>query len=221
MFRKKLSLLVLFVLLAFIGTGQFGSSGCQCPTIPLLTYEYKVPYCTFNNIDLTNPNNIDRIALFSYVEVEYYDAQNNPIDTATQRKDLVKIIRGDTVFGGEAMQLPSPNAVNNFKIDTMQLNIPSNAVKAKVKFHVGAHYLLNDLTTDNWDDDDGIEAYAKNFYLGLTQVTGWTKIDEDIEGVHYYASEIVDGTLHGKFIGGDTPNIDQGFVTFSADVALK
>jgi len=30
-----------------------------------------------------------------------------------------------------------------------------------------------------------------------------------------------DGTLHGKFIGGDQFDSDQGYVTFSAEVALK
>jgi hypothetical protein len=30
-----------------------------------------------------------------------------------------------------------------------------------------------------------------------------------------------DGTLHGKFIGGHEEEIDQGYVTFSAEVALK
>lgn len=220
MLRRKLSLLILLVLLGFMATGQFG--GCQCPTIPILAYEYKIPYFTANNIDLTNLNNVDRVALFCYVEVEYYDVQNNVINNSTERKDLAKLIRGDTVFGEPVEQFPSSDAINNFKKDTMQLNIPSNAVKAKVKFHVGAHYLLNDLTTDHWDNDDGIEAYAKNFYLGLNKVTGWTKIEEDTEGVHEVTSEIMsDGTLHGKFIGGDTPEIDQGFVTFAAEVALK
>jgi len=222
MVRKKLSIMLLFVLLAFIGTGQFGLGGCQCPLFPVLTYEYKVPYCTANNIVITNPSEVDRIALFCYVEVEYYDAQNSLIENSIQRKDLVKIIRGDTVFNEEANIPPSPDAINNYKIDAINLNIPSNAVKARIKFHVGAHYLLNDLTTDHWDDDDGIEAYAKNFYLGINQVTGWTKIEEDTVGVHTAIAEIMsDGTLHGKFIGGHEEEIDQGYVTFSAEVALK
>ena len=219
MIRKKLSVMLLFVLLAFIGTGQFGLGGCQCPLIPVLTYEYKVPYCTANNIVITNPLEVDRIALFCYVEVEYYDAQNNLIENSTQRKDLVKIIRG---FGEEANIPPSPDAINNYKKDAMSLNIPSNAVKAKVKFHVGAHYLLNDLTTDHWDDDDGIEAYAKNFFLGINQVTGWTKTEEDTEGVYTAIAELMtDGTLHGKFIGGHQYDIDQGYVAFSAEVSLR
>ncbi|MCX7794979.1 MAG: hypothetical protein N2380_00430 [bacterium] len=221
MSKKKLSLLLLLVLLGFIVMGQFG--GCQCPLIPFLTYEYKIPYFTANNIDLTNLNNVDRIALFCFVEVEYYDAQNNLISNKTERKDLAKLIRGSTVFGDPVIMPPSPDAVNNFKPDTMQLNIPSNAVKAKVKFHVGAHYLLNDLNPPSYqDDDDGIEAYAKNFYLGFNKITGWTKIEEDTAGVHHSVSEVMsDGTLHGKFIGGHEYDIDQGFVTFSAEVALK
>ncbi|MBC7320214.1 hypothetical protein H5T89_06185 [bacterium] len=225
--KKKVSLLILFVLLAFIGTGQFGFGGCQCPTIPILTYEYKIPYFTANNftannIDLTNLNDVDRIALFCYVEVEYYDAQGNALVGSTERRYLAELIRGETVFGEEVNMPPSLDAVNNFKLDAMQLNIPSNAVKAKVKFHVGAHYLLNDLTSDHYDDDDGIEAYARNFSLGFNKLTGWTKIEEDTEDVHYFEAEIMQGeTLHGKFIGGHQFDTDQGYVTFSAEVALK
>ncbi len=220
MFKRKISLFTLLVLLAFIGTGQFGTSGCGCPLIPILVYEYKVPYLTANIISTTHPQ-VDRIALFCYVEVEYYDSQNNLLPNNTQRKDIVKIIRGDTVFGEEANILPPEGISNTFKSGAMQLNVPSNAVKAKVKFHVGAHYLLNDLTTDHWDDDDGIEAFATNFFLGITPVTGWNKIEEDTEGVHYSEVGILDGTLHGKFIGGDTSGIDQGYVTFAAEVALE
>lgn len=148
MFKRRISLFVLLVLLAFIGTGQFGVSGCGCPLIPMLVYEYKIPYLTANNISVTHPE-VDSIALFCYVQVEYYDSQDNPLTANTQRKDIVKIIKGSTVFGEEANILPPGGISNTFKADAMQLNVPSNAVKAKVKFHVGAHYLLNDLTTDH------------------------------------------------------------------------
>jgi hypothetical protein len=41
-------------------------------------------------------------------------------------------------------------------------------------------------------------------------------------GVHTAIAEIMnDGTLHGKFIGGHEFDIDQGYVTFFAEVALK
>lgn len=219
MIRKRF-LLVLLVFLAFTAMGQFG--GCQCPVIPMLSYEYKIPYFTANNIDLTNPNNVDRIALFCFVEVEYYDSQNNLLQANTERKYLAELIRGDTVFGGEVASPPNPNAVNNFMSDFMSLNIPSNAVKAKIKFHVGAHYLLNDLAEGPNDDDDGIEAYAKNFYLGFNKITGWEKEEEDTDGVHTAIAEIMtDETLHGKFIGGHEYDIDQGYVTFSAEVPLR
>lgn len=212
MFKRKIHLLILLALLAFIGTGQFGTSGCGCPLIPMLVYEYKVPYLTFNN----NPP--DRIEIYSYVEIEYYDAQNNPLTNDTQKKDLVKIIRG---FGDQDSSI-SCGISNNFRQDAIQLNIPTNAVRARIKFHVGAHFLLDELATDFWDDDDGIETSARNFFLGITKVTGWEKIEEDTGGVHYAVSEIMpDGTLHGKFIGGHEYNIDQGYVTFGTWVALK
>jgi hypothetical protein len=61
-----------------------------------------------------------------------------------------------------------------------------------------------------------------SFSFGINQVTGWTKIQEDTEGVHTAIAEIMsDGTLYGKFIGGHEFDIDQGYVTFSAEVALK
>ncbi len=218
MIRKRL-LLILLVFLAFTAMGQFG--GCQCPVIPMLSFEYEIPYFTANNIDLTNLNNVDRIALFCFVEVEYYDSQNNLLQNNTERRYLARLVKnipGEQVFE----QYPNPAAISNFIKDAMQLNIPSNAVKAKIKFHVGAHYLLNDLTNDHWDDDDGIEAYARDFYLGFNKITGWIKAEEDNEGVHTAIAEIMsDGTLHGKFIGGDEYDIDQGYVTFSAEVPLR
>ncbi len=187
----------------------------------MLSFEYKIPYFTANNIDLTNLNNVDRIALFCFVEVEYYDSQNNLLQNNTERRYLARLVKnipGEQVFE----QYPNPAAISNFIKDAMQLNIPSNAVKAKIKFHVGAYYLLNDLTNDHWDDDDGIEAYARDFYLGFNKITGWIKAEEDNEGVHTAIAEIMsDGTLHGKFIGGDEYDIDQGYVTFSAEVPLR
>lgn len=217
MFKRKISLLVLLALLAFIGTGQFGTSGCGCPLIPMLVYEYKVPYLTFNNPEP------DRIALFCYTEIEYYDSQDNLLEDYTQRRDLVKIIIGDTGFGEQATILPPHGISNEFRSDAIRLNIPTNAVKAKVKFHVGAHYLLNDYNPPDYvDNDDGIEAFARNFFLGINQLTGWEKEEEDLEGVHQAVAEIMsDGTLHGKFIGGHEHDIDQGRVTFVAWVALQ
>lgn len=219
MIRKRF-LLILLVFLAFTAMGQFG--GCQCPVIPMLSFEYKIPYFTANNIDPTNLNNVDRIALFCFVEVEYYDSQNNLLQNNTERRYLARLVRGSTDFGGEVTDPPNPNAINSFMRDFMSLNIPSNAVKAKIKFHIGAHYLLNDLTNDHWDNDDGIEAYAKNFYLGFNKITGWEEEEKDTYGVHTAIAEIMtDETLHGKFIGGHEYDIDQGYVTFSAEVPLR
>ena len=76
----------------------------------------------------------------------------------------------------------------------MQLNIPNNAVKAKILIHVGGQ---------------------------TTKVTGWEITDSDIDGVFDPVAEITpDDILHGKFIGADPHDVDQGLVTFVAEVAL-
>ena len=210
--RKKISLGILLVLLGLIATGQAGTSGCQCgPSPSTLSYEYKVPYCTANNEN-------DRVALLCYIEVHYYDAQDAEIGKV--RKDLVKVIRGDTIFGELSEQFPPVGAVNLFKRDSVQLNIPDSAVKAKVIFHVGGYYLLDD-NGNAADQDDGIEALLKNVYLGTNKVTGWEIASYDDIGIYQYMGTIEDdGTLWGKIIGGKVILLDQGFVTFSAEVPL-
>jgi|YelNatPaOPRAMG01_1025707.scaffolds.fasta_scaffold17762_3 hypothetical protein len=211
--RKKIPLAIFLVILAFIATGQTGLfSGCQC-VLPVLSYQYEVPYCTANN---PSP---DRVLLLSYVKVEYYDAQNQLL-SGSDEKYLVKVARG-SVGVEPSEQFPPSDAINNFKSDTLSLNIPNNAVKAKVTFSVQGHYLLDDTASNYYDPDDGIEAYLKNIYLGTTKVTGWTIASSDTSGVFQAVAEITsDGTLHGKFIGADTHNIDQGFVDFVAEVPL-
>ena len=215
--RKKISLGIFLVLLGLIATGQVGTSGCQCPGPtpsgpPAFSYDYKVPYCTANN------GENDRVALFCYVEVLYYDAQDNKIGTG-YKKDLVKVIRGSTLLGEPSEQFPPADAIDNFKRESFQLNIPDSAVKAKVNFHVGAHYLLNDGV--GADHDDGIEALLKNVYVGNDKVTGWDIGELDYEGVDECVHEIgSDGTLRGRIVGGGTSGIDQGFVTFFAEVPL-
>jgi len=130
------------------------------------------------------------------------------------------VIRGDTIFGELSEQFPPASAVNFFKRDSVQLNIPDSAVKAEVIFHVGAHYLLDD-NGDAVDQNDGIEALLKNVYLGTNKVTGWEVASYDDIGIYQYIGTIEDdGTLWGKIIGGKVILLDQGFVTFSAEVPL-
>lgn len=212
MIRKKISLGILLVLLGLIATGQAGTSGCQCgPSPSSLSYDYKVPYCTADNEN-------DRVALLCYIEVHYYDSQDAEIGKV--RNDLVKVIRGDTIFGELSEQFPPASAVNFFKRDSVQLNIPDSAVKAEVIFHVGAHYLLDD-NGDAVDQNDGIEALLKNVYLGTNKVTGWEVASYDNLGVYEYIGTIEeDETLRGRIVGGEMMLIDQGFVTFSAEVPL-
>jgi len=217
MFRKKLSLLVLLILLAFIGTGQFGLGGCQC-NLPLLIYKYHIPYCVANN------ESPDRIAIFAYIELQPYDSQNNPCGSP-QRKYLVLVHRGDTVFYPSIPHAEMFVNTTDYKQGEFLVEIPRDAVKAQIIFHVGAHYLLNDnAENDNAgnDEDDGIEAYLKDIYLLEKKVTGWTIIDSDLYGVYQATAEILPNeVLHGKFIGGHEYDIDQGYVTFAAEVALK
>ncbi len=130
------------------------------------------------------------------------------------------MIRGDTIFGELSEQFPPASAVNFFKRDSVQLNIPDSAVKAEVIFHVGAYYLLDD-NGDAVDQNDGIEALLKNVYLGTNKVTGWEVASYDNLGVYQYIGTIEeDETLRGRIVGGEMMLVDQGFVTFSAEVPL-